>query len=96
MRKELTIYIPTTVEVDDLAITTTSQGDTVVLVLPNGHKVGISNKHLYDALFDLRLFKNMEKMGKDHTDNQIREATKAELITEKLADGTTMTWGDDE
>lgn len=58
MRKELTVFVNTSDE-DEIAISTTSS-NVVVLVLPNGIKVGVNPEELQTALTELRIFKSIE------------------------------------
>jgi hypothetical protein len=57
MRKEISIYIPTTEEEEELKITSTNNPDVVVLTLYNNVKIGVSLKSLNKALFEVEYFK---------------------------------------
>jgi hypothetical protein len=64
MRKELTIFIPTTAgEDEDMAITTTRTPGVIVLTLPNGAKVGVDADVLNEAVQEAALFKRMYPEG---------------------------------
>jgi hypothetical protein len=60
MRKELMVFIETTsIDKDELLISTTQIDNAVVLTLPNGAKVGVKVDELMDALYEVKTFKKL-------------------------------------
>jgi hypothetical protein len=67
-RKELTVFVKTTDEDEELSVTSTRSG-VVVLTLPNGNKVGVDPQHLINALYDIKFFKGQVTYEVVDTDN---------------------------
>jgi hypothetical protein len=58
MRRELTVFIPTTdIDESELMIQTTKTEGVILLTLPNGSKVGVERELLEKALNELKWFK---------------------------------------
>jgi hypothetical protein len=83
MRKEISIYVNTTVEDEELKISSCSDPELVVLTFLNGVKLGVSLNDLSKALFEVEYFKMLNTPNQTTKElNVSNNGAKVELLND--------------